>query len=581
MFGNKDYIGLALQDDYIRVAKLRVTGKSVKLVKLDRYSLVEKLKSDASKEGKGGDTDDADAIFGFEEAEQEDEGGELDDLDDLDDDLGGGLDDLDLDDFEDEEEDEDAFSIGEEDLSMDMVEESDTPQSNELLLFNLLSDFEDQKIRMGLNIPAGDAIFQIIRETDFNEVKRKDLISDIEEKLESIYGTSNSSDNYDYEIREDGSLFLGSAEDDSVTLQLVNRTLELYSGKLIIEDIIPDEMILVGLVRINYELHPDEITGIIQFGKESCRVVFMKGEEVWLVSPIINEGTEKKSFMNTVFSKILFQLDTGEVPNLDRIILANNTIGDEALDFFRDNFPDIDVENLTFDEELFDYQNVDPESVPRFSTAIGSALSASGLYDDVFPDLTFLPKYVEDRQKIFKLQWHGIAILVLIFLTPITFNYFYQQNVQKIDDLSSDIDQLNANIERVTPIVEETQALEEKIAGLTSQLELLNELSENSREWSTKLTILNEGIDGVNNSWITSMSQSDGNVTLQGYTLYRDRIPDIVNIFEEATLMNVNNEELREERVYRFNITVDKFAKSDDAYSPPQPEEVKELLAGN
>lgn len=580
MFGNKDYIGLAVQDDYIRVAKLRVMGKSVKLIKLDRYSLVEKLKSDSSQEGGGADADDADAIFGFDEAEQEEESEDLDDLGDLDDDLGG-LDDLDLDDLDEEEQDDDAFSVGEEDLSMDMVEESETPQSNELLLFNLLSDFEDQKIRLGLNIPAGDAIFQIIRETDFNEVKRKDLISDIEDKLESIYGVSNSSDNYDYEIREDGSLFLGSVEDESVTLQLLNRTLELYNGKLIVEDIIPDEMILVGLVRINYDLAPDEITGIIQFGKDSCRVVFMKGNEVWLVSPIINEGTEKKSFMNTVFSKILFQLDTGEVPNLDRIILANNTIGDDALNFFRDNFPDIEIEDLHLDEEMFDAENVDPHSLPRFTTAIGTALAASGLYDDEFPALTFVPKYVEDRQKIFKLQWHGIAILVLIFLTPITFNYFYQQNVQKIDSLSSDVDQLNSNIERITPIVEETQALEEKIAGLSTQLELLNELSENSREWSTKLTILNEGIDGVNNSWITSMSQSDGNVTLQGYTLYRERIPDIVNIFEEATLMNVNNEEIRDERVYRFNITVDEFAKSDDIYSPPQPEEVKDLLAGN
>lgn len=573
MFGNNDYIGLAIQDDFIRVARLRVTGDSVKLIKLDRYSLVEKLDSGSPSKQRedSGTEEEADDIFGLEEDE-----GDEDEIDDLDE-----LDDIDFDDLDEQEEEDDTFSVGEEDLSMDMVEESETPQTNELLLFNLLSDFEEEKLQVGLNIPAGDAIYQIIRDTDFNEVKHKDLINDIENKLESIYGSSYSSDNYSYEVREDGSLFLGSVEDESVTLQLLNRTLEIYSDKIIVEDIIPDEMILIGLVRLNYELDPDEITGIIQFGKETCRVVFMKGEEVWLVSPIINEGTEKKSFMNTVFSKILFQLDTGEVPNLDRIILANNTVGDKALDFFRDNFPDIEVENLFLDEDFIDTENVDSSSLPRFSTAIGAAMAASGVFDNHFPELSFIPTYVVDRQKIFKLQWHGIAILVLIFLTPITFNYFYQQNVQKIDSLSSEIRQLNTNIERLNPIVEETQALEQKIAGLTNQLELLNELSENSREWSAKLAILNEGIDGVNNSWITSMNQSGENVTLQGYTLYRTRIPDIVNIFEDATLMNVNNEEIREQRVYRFNITVQKFAKSDDIYSPPQPEEVKNLLADN
>lgn len=573
MFGNKDFIGLALQDDFIRVARLRVTGNSVKLVKLDRYSLVEKIKSGSAQlESATAGDDDADSIFGLGEEEQPQ--GEEDFSEDLDD-----LDDLDFDAL-DEGDDDDAFLMGE-DTSMDMVEESETPQSNELLLFNLLSDLDAKKVQLGLNVPAGDAIFQIIRDTDFNEVKRKDLINDIEDKLESIYGASNSRDNYSYEVREDGSLLLGSVEEESATLGLLNRTLELYSGKVMVEDIVPDEVILVGLVRANYELDPDEITGIIQIGKYSCRVVFMKGEEIWLVSPIINEGTETKSFLNTVFSKILFQLDTGEVPSLDRILLANNTIGESAIEFFRDNFPDIEVQNLLLKEEYIDAANVDPQSVPRFTTAIGTALAASGVAKKNFPDLSFVPTYVEDRQKIFKLQWHGMIILVLIFLTPITFNYFYQQNVQQIESLSSELRQLNTNINRLNPIVEDTRELEQKISGLKDKLVLLNDLSENSMEWSVKFAILNNGIDAVNNSWITSMTESDGKVSLQGYTLYRTRIPEIVNIFDEATLMTVNYEELREQQVYHFLITVDRFAESDDVYSPPKPEEVKNLLANN
>lgn len=577
MFGSKDYIGLTVQDDSIRVARIRVNGKDAKLIKLDHYTLVEKIKSaDPQQQGEREEApdDDADSIFGLEEEEEDEE--DNDDLENLDD-----LADLDFDDLDEGGDDDDAFSVSEEDMAMDMVKESDTPQSNELLLFNLLSDIDEKKIELGLNIPAGDAIFQIIRDTDFKEVKRKDLINDIEEKYESIYGTSSSMDNYSYEIREDGSLLLGSVEHESVSLQLLNRALELYSGKVLVNDIVPDEMALVGLARANYELLPDEITGIIQFGKESCRVVFMQGEEIWLVSPIINEGTKNKAFLNTIFSKILFQLDTGDVPSLDRILLANNTVGDSAIEFFQDNFPDIKVENLQLRKEFIDSNNVDSATVPGFTTAIGSALAASGLVDDKMPELSFVPVYVLDRQKIFKLQWHGVLMLVLIFLTPITFNYFYQQNVEKINSLESNLQQLNSNIERLNPIVEETKELQQKIAGLKDKLILLSDLSDNSREWSAKVSILNEGIDRVNNSWITSMTQNDGNVNLQGYTLYRTRIPEIVNIFDEATLMSVNNEDIREQRVYRFTIIVDRFAASDELYSPPKPEEVQKLIANN
>lgn len=568
MLGNKDYIGLTIQDDFIRMARVRVSGNDIKLIKLDQYSLVEKLKKQSKStqlETEGASVFDdfeendqeADSIFGLEEKSQEDE-----------------LDELDFDALEDEMEVED------DDFATDMVEESETPQSNELLLYNLLSSIEDKKLRLGLNIPAGNTIFQVIRDTDFNEVKRKDLVEDLEDKLHSIYGVAPSPDNYSYEIRENGSLLLGSVDDESITLQLLNDTLELYSGKVIVEDITPDEIALVGLVRANYELEADEITGIIQLGKQSCRVVFMKGEEVWLVSPIINEGTEEKSFLNTVFSKILFQLDTGEVPNLDRILLANNTIGDSAVDFFEENFPDIEVQNLTLKEELFDTENIDPSSVPGFTTAIGSALAASGGLTEEFPKLSFVPTYVEDRQKIFKLQWHGVVILVLIFLTPIGFNHFYQQNAQEIDSLSSELEQINSDIRQLDPIVQNTRELESKIEGLKNKLVLLDDLSENSREWSTKMDILNEGIDGVNNSWITSMGASKDGVNLQGYTLYRTRIPEIVNIFEEATLLGVSNEEMREQRVYNFKISVDKFAESNDVYSPPKPEEVENLLSG-
>jgi len=559
MFGTKEYVGLALQDDVIRVARLRVEGKKLSLVKLDRFSLVEKVKTEVpaqvSDESESADLledEDADSIFGLEEEEEEDQAEEID--------------------FGDLEEES-------EDLSLDMVDETDSEQSNDLLVYNILTEIDSNKINLGLNIPAGSTIFQVIRDTDFNDVKQKDLIEDLEDKLQSIYGMPKSPDNYSYEIREDGSLLLGSVDDESVTLRLVNQAREFYTGKLTIGEVIPDEMGLVGLVRANYDLAPDEITGIIQFGKGKCRVVFMKGKEIWLVSPIINEGTDKKSFLNTVFSKILFQLDTGEVPNLDRILLANNTTGAAAVKFFRENFPDIHVENLTLKDEFFDSQNIDESSLPSFTTAIGAALAASKAKEEFFPKLSFIPKYVVDRQKIFKLQWHGMLILFLIFLTPITFNYFYNKNAGQIRSLSGNLDRMNNQIENIMPTVNKANDLSEKLSGFKEKLKMLDTLATDTKEWTEKFQILDNGIKQVRSSWITSLSESDKGTLIQGYSLYRNRVPKIVNIFDEATLLSVNDETIRDKQVYSFSILVEKFAKSDSIYSPPTPEGVKKLIS--
>lgn len=576
MLGSKEYTGIILEGDALKIAQLKSEGGRLRLIKLDRFSLIEELVGEVKSqsvfdEDKGMDTDrDADAIFGFDEEDEEDAAQALSDS------------------LESAEEDEinfdDLEQEGEEDLlSMDMVEEAETAQSNEVLFYNILSSIDTKKVNIGLNVTAGNTIFQIIRDTDFNEVKKKDLIADLEEKLESIYGVPKSQDNYAYEIKENGSLLLASIDDEPSLLQLVDRSREFYSGKLVIDEIMSDEIILTGLTRANYDLQPSEITGIIQFSPSKCRIIFLRGEEIWQVSPIINEGTNNKNFLNTVFSKILFQLDTGEVPNLDRIIIANNTLGEEAVEFFKKNFADIEVGEFKYDDEKFDFGDIDPASANTFTTAIGMAWATSPMAKEDFPQLSFLPSYVIDRQKIFKLQWHGVILLFLIFLAPITFNHFYQKNTRQIDTMTSDLEQVNAQIAEVTPTFNSTNRITEELGLVREKLVLLDTLSKGSREWSVKLNLLNEGLRRIGNTWFTSLSQgqSQGDIQpvyLEGYTLYRSRIPQVVDLFAEATLMNVDIEENREQEVYFFSIMINRFVEDRSLYSPETPEEIEEIL---
>ena len=553
MFGNNEFVGLCLEGDLIRLARIRIENNQVKIVKLDQVSLVEEIHSSANVESMAGVSNDmsqTESVFGFQEEEEEKE------------------DELDL----------SELNRKESDLTMDMVDESREAQSNEVLLYTVLDDMGIDPIYVGVNVPAGSAIYQIIEDTNFKHVEEENLIEDLETKLQSIYGGPPSTDNYAYEIRADGSLVLASIDGTSPTLDMVDEAKEFYTGKIQVKEVIADEVSLVGMVRANYDLDADEMTCIIQCGKSVSRVVFMKGDEIWLVAPLINEGTESRSFLNTVFSKILFQLDTGEVPDLDRILLANNSLGSSAVKFFKDNFPDIRVENLSLDDELFDTSLVERESVPAFTTAISTALAASGFADEHYPQLSFLPEYVKERQKIFKLQWHGMLLLFCIFLTPIVFNYFYNKNVNEIENKTEQLSQLNSQITQITPIVESTNELKNNLSILREKLVLLDTLSRGTKEWSVKLNMLNSGINRVNNSWITSLSESNEGAFLQGYTLNRNRIPRIVNIFEEATLLNVNVEEMREKDVYNFSILVKKFVGDKSVYAPSSPKEVQNLI---
>lgn len=553
MFGNNEYIGLCLEGNLIRLARIRIENKQIKIVKLDQFSLVEEIHSSANVESMAGGPNEVgqtESVFGFQEEEEEKE------------------DELDL----------SELNKKDSDLSMDMVDETREAQSNEVLLYTVLDDLGIDPIYVGVNVPAGSAIYQIIRGTNFKQVDQEDLVEDLETKLQSIYGSPPSKDNYAYEVREDGSLVLASIDGTSPALDMVDEAKEFFTGKIQVKEVVADEVSLVGMVRANYDLDSSEMTCVIQCGKNVSRVVFMQGNEIWLVAPLINEGTESRSFLNTVFSKILFQLDTGEVPDLDRIVLANNSLGSSAVKFFKDNFPDIRVENLMLDEELFDTSAVERDTIPAFTTAISTAVAASGFAVDQYPQLSFLPEYVKERQKIFKLQWHGMFLLFCIFLTPIVFNYFYNKNANAIETKTERLEQINSQITQLTPIVESTNELKNNLSILREKLVLLDTLSEGSKEWSVKLNILNTGLNRVNNSWITSLSESNEGTFLQGYTLNRNRVPRIVNIFEEATLLNVSIEQMREKDVYSFSILVKKFVGDESVYSPSSPKEVQNLI---
>lgn len=571
MLGSKEITGLVLDGNAIKVARIAVTGKKLRLLKLDQFSLVEAIQvaheieeSSAFDEGNDfGEELDADSIFGLDDEDEAESHITMGDDD--------GDDEISFDDLAGEPDVGDT-------MALDMVEEAGGAQTNQILLFNILSGLDSKKVNLGINIPAGNAIFQIIRDTDFNEVKKKDLIVDLEGKLESIYGVSKSKDNYAYEVRDDGSLILASVDSESPLLHLLNQALELYNGKAIVEEVFPDEVILSGLVRANYDFAEHEITAVIQFGSQRCRIVFMRGNDILQVSPLINEGTQDNNFLNTVFSKILFQLDTGEVSNLDRIIIANNTLGEEATSFFKKNFSDIPVSNFQFDDSKINTQGVDQSIVRSFTTAIGMAWGASGVDKKIFPELSLLPEYVIDRQKTFRLQWHGVLMLLLIFASPITFNYYYQQNVSYIDELSSDIEQTTNQIAQIQPVVESTNQLTEDLELLREKLVLLGELSEGSKEWSIKLNILNEGLNKIKNTWLTSLSPTQAGMYIDGYTLYRNRIPRVVNIFSDATLLNVSIQEEREKEIYKFSISIKEFTDDKSVYSPAVPEELEEVI---
>src|SRR6056297_4178179 len=432
MFKPKEFVGISLEGDTLKFARVVTEKNRLRVVRVDQMTLVDPIKqANTPKPMEEPENDpfedelDADLIFGLDnDAEnpapkQQDKNGTATATKEPDDVFG----EIDLGELEDDE--------FEESPQEDIVAETDESISNEKLVFDYLSSVDSDKKFVAVNIPAGETIFQFLNDLNYKDIKKKELADIIEDKLYSLYNRQPDEDRYDFEIRDDGTLVIGSIENESPTLSLVNNAGINNKEKYLISDVTPDESVMMGLYREHYQMDSEIITALLQVGKTKSRLLFMKGEKLLQVSPIINEGFDDKNYLSTIFSKILFQIDTGEVPGLDQLIIFNNGKGTPVLDFFRESFSELKVEEFSFNEEKVIYGDTLSSTIPYYTTAIGLAEIAAKTEITKKIKLSFLPSYVIDQQKIFRLQWHGILLLLLIGLSPIVLNYFYQQNRAK------------------------------------------------------------------------------------------------------------------------------------------------------
>ncbi|TVR35986.1 MAG: hypothetical protein EA390_01055 [Balneolaceae bacterium] len=556
-----------MEGDFLKIARVKRHKQGLQLLRLDKIPLVEpihshkELKNRAAASGDNiSETEDADSIFGLNDIYQ-----------DTDPASSEGPGDIELGSFE-----ENLFTKDSSDS--DLVQEASHSGSNEELLVEYLDDCRNSSIKLALNIEAGNTTYQIINGQNFNNLKNKEIQLLVADKLKAIYGHEILDDHYDYVIDKNGKLIIASVDEEPHTLQLVNSAIELYDKKYVIKDVFPDETAMVGLFRNHYKEEEGVVTGLIQLGPDKCRMVFVNGHEILKVSPVINEGTGTKKLLNTIFSKILYLLDTGEIQGVDRFVLFNNTLGEKANDFFTKNFQNLHCEDFNYNPDQLLLTDSQKDISPGYTTAIAIAAAAANAEKENYPTLSFLPQYIAEKQKMFKLQWHGLVLLLLIGLTPVVLNHFYQQNLNEINQLDAQENQIQLMISDLQPLVTESEQLTSQISGLQDQLSLLTELSRDNIRWSITLDRFNMAVEENEGIWITALRQNQDVLMVEGYSLTRVGIPNLANQFPEITLMSVRKLEMRDRDIYNFNLMIHRAVEDENLFTPEQASEIELLL---
>ncbi len=462
-------------------------------------------------------------------------------------------------------------------------ETGDEEDDAEQILTNFLDRLEQRKIPVGINIRQGKTVFQSLENVDIKKMKKKDREEYLMEKLSPIYDEAIAGDQYTWDVQEDGSAWLASYESDLRLLNILDLANVTSKGDISIQEMMPDEALWTGLVRSHYELPDDEFTGLIGFGENASRIVFLKGDRIFHVLPVISEGTRSVNFVQTVFSKLLFEIDKGTLPGLDRLIIMHaGKQAREAREFFEKQLGDVSVQLFEPDPQLLiqpDSSEMSAEQMLPYVTAIGAAQAAAGVETKRWPALSMIPDYIKERQQVFKLEWHGMILLVLIALAPALLNHWYKDYVEQREDLQADIQVADSRMIDLQQIVDEVTQLSHEQAALEELNQRVLEVSRQNLLWSNRLDNLNVSMADIPNTWLTSLRIADDDVTLSGYTLYRQRIPLLLDIYEDVRVSQVSESEIRGNRVYQFTLHVSNFRPDDEDRFSPQPPELETEIA--
>ena len=430
-------------------------------------------------------------------------------------------------------------------------------EDNNAVLLGLLAQYPTNKYSLTYSI-AEPAIYYHLLESDLG-LKGKKLKEFILGELRNIRSFQPAHDAVDAIRTEEGNLLCVIREDG---LSLINSldNIKSFLGRRVprIPAIDSADISLMNMVRLNYDLQPNEVSVVVYVGAEFTRLIFLRGDQFYQFAPILGEGYDSPNLQNTVYSRLLLEQDNLSIPRISKIILAGESRRINFKEFLTQQLPDQDVDYLLAPQ--LDSSPLPPdqqESISEYAVAIGAAWKVLQPANPKVYNVNLLPDIVREGQRVFKLAWHGVVLLALLFASAFFFTYSIVQKNKSIDDHQELLERKRSQLAENETLQNSINGLQEQIGRFQTSLALYDTLVPGSERWSTIFTQMSHGVEDLNSIWLTDFfSTPGGPLTLNGYTVYRTRIPRLSTLFDNSVLKEVNVQAIREQTVYRYKIEV-------------------------
>jgi Tfp pilus assembly protein PilN len=371
-------------------------------------------------------------------------------------------------------------------------------------------------------------------------------------------------------VLEKGSIDFVEIADDRLLTAFIEGQVECYTLIKALSDYVSKDQPKINVIKsaeISLAYYVSKVKNfdenvysiIVYVAKEYSKLIFLKGNQITHLGTTLDVGTKNIHNYDIYFSKILLEMETGNIPVINNIIVCGEDISENLILSFFGTFPEAEINKLEFD--LFNLDSIEQAERARISSYAVPLAAAIDYYDNIdkkYSGINLLPKYILEDRKFFQFSWHSLVILPLLFLVTVFFTVKILERRNEIDSLSKQILEKEEIIKNNQTIIDQIHLLEMRVGNFGMITSKLDTLAIGRGLFTTLVSKISDFVASNQNLWLTKMDYNDNRrFEIEGFSTSRNSITNFVNTIEGSSLKSITNEIIRERRIYRFNLTID------------------------
>jgi len=318
-----------------------------------------------------------------------------------------------------------------------------------------------------------------------------------------------------------------------------------------------NDVALTDYFRIN-ALDRDKRTLLVYLGVDYRRAfMFDKGE--WLTTLPL-QITQANPQPEIVYSKLALALDSAQLSDPEQMVLCGDLVSMELIEYISAQYPPDTVSILSFPQIVVNSQKSDLyENLYLAQYALPLALAYKALFpdDQRYTHSNFLPHRTVEGQKTFKIAWHGILVLVLIFLLTLFGTMSMLKVTQRLRDAKREKRLLEHTLAQRRVEAAEIQKIRSSLEQQQKIFEVMSGILDGKNAWTELLDILNRRFANLPVSWLTNLKKTGERISVSGITTNRNHILSVANVLPNSGITKVTEAEIQDRRVWNFEIMAD------------------------